>query len=67
VGEAREGLQSVDVVLPVTLTFMEVPGGHRVQPPLPTVSLYEPDKHFEQVTKPFATLPPKPVEHVQSV
>jgi len=64
---ARERLQSVDVVLPVTLTGIDVPSGQGVQVPLPAVSLYEPDKHCEQVTKPPATLPPKPAEHVQSV
>jgi len=65
VGGEREGLQSVDVVLAVTVAAMDLPAGHRVQPPLPAASLYEPERHLKQVRKPPATLPPKPAEHVQ--
>jgi len=39
VGEGREGLQSVDVLLPVTLASMDVPARQGVQAPLPTASL----------------------------
>ena len=64
---ARKGLQSVDDVLPVTCTGMDVPLGQGVHALLPAATLYEPDEHSEQVRKPSAVLPPKPDEHMQEV